>query len=146
MSTAPPSTRESLTWSLPRLVCSKMVTGGICCQCWLAQLFPSNPASFSKGICFSTAHFSFATRQRNNECHVLSCSQALSQKYNVAVRKETPVMLPAWVEDVWTVSSTEILTAQDKRFSHHKCLAMQVSQATCNVTMQCPCVRASLSV
>ena len=146
MSTAPPSTRESRIWSLPRLVCSKMVTGGICCQCWLAQLFPSNPASFSKGICFPTAHFSFATRQRNNECHVLSCSQALSQKYNVAVRKETPVMLPAWVEDVWTVSSTEILTAQDKRFSHHKCLAMQVSQATCNVTMQCPCVRASLSV
>ena len=51
--------------------------------------------------------------------------QALSQKYNVAVRKEDPVMLPAWVEEVWTVSSSEIVTAQDRRFSHHKCLAMQ---------------------
>ena len=51
--------------------------------------------------------------------------QALSQKYNVAVRKENPVMLPAWVEEVWSASRTEMVTAQDQRFSHHKCLAMQ---------------------
>ena len=51
--------------------------------------------------------------------------QALSQKYNVAVRKEDPVMLPAWVEDVWTVSSSEMVTAGDPRFAHHKCRAMQ---------------------
>ena len=51
--------------------------------------------------------------------------QALSQKYNVARMKEDPVMLPAWVEDVWTVSSSEMVTAGDPRFDHHKCLAMQ---------------------
>ena len=51
--------------------------------------------------------------------------KALSQKYNVAVRKEDPVMLPAWVEDVWTVSSSEMVTAKDQRFAHHKCRAMQ---------------------
>ena len=34
-------------------------------------------------------------------------------------------MLPAWVEEVWSVSRTEMVTAQDQRFSHHKCLAMQ---------------------
>ena len=56
---------------------------------------------------------------------------ALSQKYTVAVGKETPVMLPAWVEDVWAASTTQVVTAQDKRFSHHKCLAMQVSQPSC---------------
>ena len=56
----------------------------------------------------------------------LVTAKALSQKYNVAVRKEDPVMLPAWVEEVWTVSSREIVTAQDSRFSHLKCLAMQV--------------------
>ena len=51
--------------------------------------------------------------------------QALSQKYNVARIKENPVMLPAWVEDVWTVSSSEMVTAGDPRFAHHKCRAMQ---------------------
>ena len=51
--------------------------------------------------------------------------QALSQKYNVARMKEDPVMLPAWVEDVWTVSSSEMVTAGDPRFDHHKCRAMQ---------------------
>ena len=34
-------------------------------------------------------------------------------------------MLPAWVEEVWSASRTEMVTAQDQRFSHHKCLAMQ---------------------
>ena len=51
--------------------------------------------------------------------------KALSQKYNVAVRKEDPVMLPAWVEEVWAVSSSEMVTAQDQRFAHLKCMAMQ---------------------
>ena len=51
--------------------------------------------------------------------------KALSQKYNVAVRKEDPVMLPAWVEEVWAVSKSEMVTAKDQRFAHHKCLAMQ---------------------
>ena len=51
--------------------------------------------------------------------------QALSQKYDVAVRKENPVMLPAWVEEVWSASRTEMVTAQDQRFAHLKCLAMQ---------------------
>ena len=51
--------------------------------------------------------------------------QALSQKYNVARIRENPVMLPSWVEDVWTVSSSEMVTAGDPRFDHHKCLAMQ---------------------
>ena len=51
--------------------------------------------------------------------------KALSQKYNVAVRKEDPVMLPAWVEEVWAVSKSEMVTAQDQRFAHLKCLAMQ---------------------
>ena len=52
--------------------------------------------------------------------------QALSEKYNVAVRKSGPVMLPSWVEEIWTVSCSEVVTAQDSRFSNHKCLAMQV--------------------
>ena len=51
--------------------------------------------------------------------------QALSQKYNVARIRENPVMLPSWVEDVWTVSSSEMVTAGDPRFDHHKSLAMQ---------------------
>ena len=34
-------------------------------------------------------------------------------------------MLPAWVEEVWAVSSSEMVTAQDGRFAHLKCLAMQ---------------------
>ena len=51
--------------------------------------------------------------------------QALSQKYNVAVRKEDPVMLPAWVEEVWAVSRSKLVTAKDQRFAHHKCGAMQ---------------------
>ena len=63
--------------------------------------------------------------------------KALSQKYDVAVRKENPVMLPAWVEEVWAVSSSDMVTAQDQRFAHLKCLAMQgvsvsVSQLTRN--------------
>ena len=63
--------------------------------------------------------------------------QALSQKYNVARIRENPVMLPSWVEDVWTVSSSEMVTAGDPRFAHHKCRAMQgvsvsVSQLTRN--------------
>ena len=56
--------------------------------------------------------------------------QALSQKYNVAVRKEDPVMLPAWVEDVWAVSSSEMVTAGDPRFAHHNCRAMQGASST----------------
>ena len=51
--------------------------------------------------------------------------QALSQKYNVAVRKEDPVMLPSWVEEIWSVSKSEMVTAKDQRFANHKCLAMQ---------------------
>ena len=51
--------------------------------------------------------------------------KALSQKYNVAVRKEDPVMLPAWVEEIWSVSKSEMVTAKDQRFANHKCLAMQ---------------------
>ena len=51
--------------------------------------------------------------------------QALSQKYTVAARKEDPVMLPAWVEEVWAVSGSEMVKAQDGRFAHLKCLAMQ---------------------
>ena len=42
--------------------------------------------------------------------HVLMF-QALSQKYNVAARKKDPVMLPAWLEEVWAVSSSEMVTA-----------------------------------
>ena len=46
-------------------------------------------------------------------------------------------MLPAWVEKVWAVSSSEMVTAKDPRFAHLKCGAMQgvsvcVSQLTRN--------------
>ena len=51
--------------------------------------------------------------------------KGFSQKYNVARMKEDPVVLPAWVEDVWVVFSSEMVTAGDPRFAHHNCRAMQ---------------------
>ena len=56
----------------------------------------------------------------------LVTAKAMSAKYDVAVKKETPVMLPSWVEDVWRVSSTEIVSAVEPRFRSHRCPAMQV--------------------
>jgi len=44
-----------------------------------------------------------------------------SQKYEVAVEKEIPCMLPRWVEEVWKVSSNEMVTAVDPRFSIDRC-------------------------
>ena len=43
----------------------------------------------------------------------------------MAARKKNPVMLPTWVEEVWAVSGSEMVKAQDGRFAHLKCLAMQ---------------------
>ena len=51
----------------------------------------------------------------------LVASTTRSQKYEVAVEKEIPCMLAKWVEDVWTVSSRELVTAVDPRFSVHRC-------------------------
>ena len=51
--------------------------------------------------------------------------KALSQKYNVAVKKEVPVMLPAWLEEIWRASATSVVTAHDNRFSHLKCRPME---------------------
>ena len=47
-----------------------------------------------------------------------------SQKYEVAVEKEIPCMLPRWVEEVWRVSSNEIVTGVDPRFIIHRCPAL----------------------
>jgi len=47
-----------------------------------------------------------------------------SQKYEVAVEKEIPCMLPRWVEEVWKVSSKEMVTAVDPRFSIDRCPAL----------------------
>ena len=46
---------------------------------------------------------------------------ARSQKYEVALRKDIHCMLPRWVEEVWKVSSDELVTAMDPRFSSHRC-------------------------
>eukprot|EP00092_Neocalanus_flemingeri_P010154 GFUD01010944.1.p1 GENE.GFUD01010944.1~~GFUD01010944.1.p1 ORF type:complete len:1552 (+),score=561.52 GFUD01010944.1:76-4731(+) len=54
----------------------------------------------------------------------LVAATARSQKYEVAVGKETPCMLPRWVEEVWKVSKTELVTAVDPRFSSHRCPAL----------------------
>jgi len=55
----------------------------------------------------------------------LVTAKAMSAKYDVAVRKETPVMLPSWIEEVWRVSTSENVSAIDARFRSHKCPAMQ---------------------
>jgi len=47
-----------------------------------------------------------------------------SQKYEVAVEKEIPCMLPKWVDEVWSVSNNELVTAVDPRFSIHRCPAL----------------------
>ena len=48
-----------------------------------------------------------------------------SEKYNVAVGKEIPVMTEAWVREVWASScSTTMVTAQEGRFATHRCPAM----------------------
>jgi len=51
----------------------------------------------------------------------LIAATTLSQKYEIAVEKEIPCMLPTWVYDVWQVSSTELVTAVDPRFSNRIC-------------------------
>jgi len=51
----------------------------------------------------------------------LVASTTRSQKYEVAVEKEIPCMLAKWVEDVWKVSSLELVTAVDPRFRVHRC-------------------------
>ena len=55
----------------------------------------------------------------------LVTAKAMSAKYDVAVRKETPVMLPSWVEDVWRVSASETVSAVESRFRSHRCPSMQ---------------------
>ena len=55
----------------------------------------------------------------------LVTAKVMSAKYEVAVRMERPVMLPAWVEEVWRVSSAESVTAVEPRFRQLKCPAMQ---------------------
>ena len=49
---------------------------------------------------------------------------ARSQKYEVALRKDIHCMLPRWVVEVWKVSSDELVTAMDPRFSSHRCPAL----------------------
>lgn len=55
----------------------------------------------------------------------LVTARAMSAKYDVAVRKETPVMMPSWVEDVWRVSASETVSAVEPRFRSHRCPSMQ---------------------
>ena len=48
-----------------------------------------------------------------------------SEKYNVAVEKETPIMTVGWVKEVWKAScATTTVTAQDPKFSVHRCPAL----------------------
>lgn len=54
----------------------------------------------------------------------LVAATAMSKKYEVAVVKETPCMLPKWVEEVWRVSNTEMVSAIDPRFASHRCPAL----------------------
>jgi len=54
----------------------------------------------------------------------LVASKARSQKYEVAVQKEIPCMLPSWIEEVWKVSSKELVTSVDPRFSSFRCPAL----------------------
>ena len=54
----------------------------------------------------------------------LVAATARSQKYEVAVGKEIPCMLPRWVTEVWKVSSNELVTAVELRFSSHRCPAL----------------------
>jgi len=54
----------------------------------------------------------------------LVTSTVKSQKYEVAVGKETPVMTKEWVEDVWKVSCKDYVAAIDPRFSTHRCPAL----------------------
>ena len=55
----------------------------------------------------------------------LVTAKAMSAKYDVAVRKKTPVMLPSWVEDVWRLSASETVSAVEARFRGHRCPSMQ---------------------
>ena len=48
-----------------------------------------------------------------------------SEKYNVAIEKETPIMTVGWVREVWKAScATTSVTAQDPKFSVHRCPAL----------------------
>ena len=48
--------------------------------------------------------------------HLVAASTR-TQKYEVAVEKEIPCILPKWVDEVWRVSHNELVTAVDPRFS-----------------------------
>jgi len=54
----------------------------------------------------------------------LVAAKANSQKYEVAVGKEIPCMVPGWVEEVWRVSQEEIINATDPRFVAYRCPAL----------------------
>eukprot|EP00092_Neocalanus_flemingeri_P040838 GFUD01044457.1.p1 GENE.GFUD01044457.1~~GFUD01044457.1.p1 ORF type:complete len:510 (+),score=168.37 GFUD01044457.1:65-1594(+) len=47
-----------------------------------------------------------------------------SQKYEVAVEKETPCMLPKWVEEVWKLSTCQLVSAVEPRFIRYRCPAL----------------------
>ena len=65
----------------------------------------------------------FSNEFHDGITHLVAVS-ARSKKYEVAVGMEIPCMLPRWVGDVWKVSSMELVTAVDPRFSSHRCPAM----------------------
>ena len=48
--------------------------------------------------------------------HLVTCT-VQSQKYEVAVGKETPVMTKEWVEAVWKVSCKDSVAAVDPRYA-----------------------------
>ena len=50
----------------------------------------------------------------------LVTNKAMSAKYDVAARKEIPVLLSSWVEEVWRVSASETVSAADPRFRDHR--------------------------
>ena len=45
----------------------------------------------------------------------------ICKKYALAGVKKTPCMLNKWVEEVWMVSNTELVSADDPRFASHHC-------------------------
>ena len=47
-----------------------------------------------------------------------------SQKYEVAVKKDIPVMTEEWVTLVWEKGKEENVHATDSQFSKHKCPAL----------------------
>ena len=61
-----------------------------------------------------------------------------SQKYEVAVKKDIPVMTEEWVSLVWEKGKEENVHATDSQFSKHKCPALMGITFTVSQVGICP--------